>query len=67
MVTDIYKRILKKKIESKLSWDEIASRAGIRVSSWMTGIPTSNPTDEELKKIAKVLGTTYKWLKYGKK
>ena len=31
----------------------------------MTGIPTSMPTDKELRAIAPVLNTTYKYLKYG--
>lgn len=57
---------MKKKIESRLEWNEIAARAGIKVSSWMTGIPTSNPSDDEIRKIAPVLDTTYGWLKYGK-
>lgn len=56
---------MKKKIESRLEWNEIAAKAGIKVSSWMTGIPTSNPSDDEIRKIAPVLGTTYGWLKYG--
>ena len=66
-MTPLYKRILDKKIESKLTWDEIAKRAGIRVASWMTGIPTSKPSDEDIKKLAPVLNTTYEWLKEGKK
>lgn len=53
------------KIDVQKSWNEIAHEAGIKISSWMTGIPTSNPTDEELKKLAPVLNTTYEWLKYG--
>lgn len=65
-MTKVYKRILKKKKEAGLTWDQIAQSAGIPVSSWMTGLPTSNPTDEELQKIAPVLNTTYEYLKYGK-
>lgn len=61
----IFKRILEKKEEVKLTWDEIAKRAHIRLGSWMTGIPTCRPTDAELKKLAPVLNTTYKYLKYG--
>lgn len=64
-MTAVYKRILEKKSEKKLTWDELAYLAQIRVSSWMTGLPTCSPTDEELKKIAPVLDTTYEWLKYG--
>ena len=65
-MTPVYKRILEKKKESGLTWDEITHEAHIRLGSWMTGLPTSRPTDEELKKLAPVLNTTYKWLKYGK-
>lgn len=65
-MTPVYKRILEKKKETKLTWDEIAKAAQIRLGSWMTGLPTSKPTDEELKRLAPVLNTTYEYLKYGK-
>ena len=65
-MTPVYKRILEKKKESGLTWDEITHKAHIRLGSWMTGLPTSKPTDEELKKLAPVLGTTYEYLKNGK-
>ena len=65
-MTKVYKRILQKKKEVGKTWDEIAKEAGIKLGSWMTGLPTSNPTDEELRKIAPVLNTTYEWLKYGR-
>lgn len=55
-----------KKKESGLAWDEICRLAKIRLGTWMTGIPTSKPTDEELKKLAPVLHTTYEYLKNGK-
>lgn len=64
-MTKVFKRILQKKKESGLTWDEIAKAAHINLGSWMTGVPTCNPTDEELQKIAPVLNTTYNWLKYG--
>ena len=64
-MTKVFKRILEKKVESEKTWDEIAKEAKIRLGSWMTGIPTSSPTDKELKAIAPVLNTTYKYLKYG--
>ena len=64
-MTQIYRRILQEKIESGLEWDDIAVKAHIRVASWMTGLPTSSPTDAELQAIAPVLNTTYEWLKYG--
>ena len=65
-MTDMFKRILDKKKASGLTWDDIAKAAGIRLSSWMTGLPTSSPTDTELMRIAPVLNTTYEYLKYGK-
>jgi transcriptional regulator with XRE-family HTH domain len=65
-MTPMYKRILAKKKESGLTWDEIAHKAQIRLASWMTGLPTSKPTDEELKKHAPVLNTTFEYLKDGK-
>ena len=65
-MTDLFKRINTKKKEAKLTWDEIAKSAHIRLGTWMTGLPTSAPTDEELRKLAPVLNTTYKYLKYGK-
>ena len=65
-MTDLYKRINAKRKEAGLTWDEICKAAQIRLGSWMTGLPTSKPTDEELKKLALVLKTTYEYLKYGK-
>ena len=65
-MTDLYKRILEKKKEAGLTWDEITKKAQIRLGSWMTGLPTSKPTDEELRKLAPVLNTTYEYLKNGK-
>jgi transcriptional regulator with XRE-family HTH domain len=64
-MTDIYRRVREKKMELGYEWDALAAAAGIHISSWMTGLPSSNPTDEELKKLAPVLGTTFEWLKYG--
>ena len=65
-MTKVYKRILQKKMEVGKTWDEIAKEAGIKLASWMTGLPTSSPSDSDLRKIAPVLNTTYKWLKTGK-
>lgn len=62
----VYKRVLKCKEKSGKTWDQIAKEAGIPVASWMTGVPTSQPTDAELRKMAPVLNTTYEYLKYGK-
>lgn len=67
MITKVFKRILEAKQKIGKTWDEIAKEAGIKLGSWMTGLPTSSPTDKELRKIAPVLDTTYEWLKYGRK
>ena len=65
-MTDLFKRINTKKKEAQLTWDEIAKSAHIRLGTWMTGLPTSAPTDDELRKLAPVLNTTYEYLKEGK-
>lgn len=65
-MTKVFKRIRSRKITLHLTWEEIAQKSGIKMASWMTGLPTSSPTDEELRKMAPVLETTYEWLKYGK-
>ena len=65
-MTPLYKRILEKKKEAGLTWDEICKAAKIRLGSWMTGLPTSKPTDEELKRLAVVLNTSVAYLKTGK-
>ena len=65
-MSSVFKRILEKKTEKKMTWDELAQKAGISVSSWMTGLSTASPSDEEIRKIAPVLDTTYEYLKYGK-
>lgn len=64
-MTPVYRRILTLKKATKMSWDQIAKAAGIKVASWMTGLPTCEPTDQELEALAPVLNTTYDYLKYG--
>lgn len=64
-MTPVFERILNLKRESGLSWDELAKAAGIKVGSWMTGLPTCTPSDQDLKALAPVLKTTYKYLKNG--
>lgn len=61
----VFSRVLQKKIDSKKTWNEIAKEAHIGLSSWMCGVPYAHPKDEELKKIAPVLNTTFEWLKNG--
>ncbi len=65
--TNVYKRINAKRKEAGLSWNELAKKAGIKVSTWMTGLPISHPTEEEVHKIAAVpeMNTTYAYLRYG--
>lgn len=64
-MTDLYKRILEKKKEVKMTWDEIAQTAKIRLGTWMTGLPTSKPSEEEIEKLAKLFNTTADYLKNG--
>lgn len=66
-MTKVFKRILDAKQQVGKSWDQISKEAGIPLASWMTGLPTSQPSDKELRKIAPILDTTYEWLKYGRK
>ena len=65
-LTKIFKRILELKKVKGYTWNELAKKANIPVSSWMTGLPTMIPTDKELMAIAPVLDTTFEYLKYGK-
>lgn len=64
-MTEVYKRVLMKKAAKGLTWTELAREAGIPTATWMTGLPTSTPSDDELYKIAPVLDTTFEYLKYG--
>lgn len=66
MQTAVFKRINKLRKKYALSWAELAAMADIPVSSWMTGLPAFEPTDEELHKLAPVLGVTYNYLKTGR-
>lgn len=61
----VFSRVIKKKSESKLTWNEIARKAHIGLSSWMCGVPYAKPSDKELRKIAPVLNTTFEYLKFG--
>lgn len=65
--SNVYKRINQKRVAADLSWNQLAALAGIKVKSWMTGIPTSHPTETEVHKIAAVpeMNTTYEYLRYG--
>lgn len=63
--SNVYKRIDEKRRECNLTWNELAKRAGIKMKTWMTGLPINHPTDEEIRKIAPVVNSTYVWLRYG--
>lgn len=60
------KNIFKAKKDCGKGWDQIAAEAGVPVSSWMTGVPFAEPTEEEVRKIAPVMNTTYEALTGGK-
>lgn len=62
---NVYKRINEKRKEAGLSWSQLAKKAGIPMSSWMTGIIATHPTEEEVRKIAPVVNSTYEYLRYG--
>ena len=63
--TNVYKRINAKRKEAGLTWSQLASQAGIKMSTWMTGLPISHPSDEDIHKIAPVVNSTYAYLRYG--
>ena len=63
--SNVYKRINEKRKEVGLTWNQLASKAGIKVSTWMTGLPIGHPTEEEVHKIAPVVNSTYAYLRYG--
>lgn len=63
---NVYKRIENKRVEAGLTWNQLSRKAGIRMSTWMTGL-IGHPTEEEVRKIAAVpeMNTTYMYLRYG--
>lgn len=61
----VYKRINEKRKEAGLTWGQLASQAGIRTGTWMTGLPISHPTEAEVRAIAPVVNSTYAYLRYG--
>jgi transcriptional regulator with XRE-family HTH domain len=65
MQTEYYKRINALRKKAGLTWTQVARGAGIKISSWMTGVFYCNPTDEELEKLAVFFGVSYEYLKYG--
>lgn len=63
--SSVYKRINAKRIETGLTWNQLAAQAGIKVSTWMTGLLITHPKDDEIRKIAPVVNSTYAYLRYG--
>ena len=63
--SNVYKRINQKRKEAKLTWNQLASKAGIKMRTWMTGLAIDHPTEEEVRKIAPVVNSTYVYLRYG--
>ena len=63
--TSVYLRCEEVRQETGLSWSKFAKKAGLPLRSWMTGVPTTNPTDAELQAIATTYGVNFEWLKYG--
>lgn len=62
---NVYKRINEKRKEAGLTWNQLASKAGIKMATWMTGLPISHPSDSDIHKIAPVVNSTYAYLRYG--
>ena len=66
-----YNRVLQKgreKYNKKLPWDSLAKDAKIKSGSWMVDggcCRRTPPKEEEIRKIADALGTSYEWLLYG--
>ena len=65
-MTGMFRRIFELKVKKGYTWNELAQLAGIPVATWMTGLPTSKPSDDELHRIAPVLDTSCEYLKYGR-
>lgn len=63
--SSVYKRINTRRKDVGLTWNQLARQAGIKVGTWMTGLPISHPTEEEVRKIAPVVNSTYVYLRYG--
>lgn len=65
--SNVYKRINSKREDAGLTWNQLSKKAGIKVKSWMTGLPISHPSEAEIHKIADVpeMNTTYAYLRYG--
>lgn len=63
--SSVYKRINEKRIETGLTWNQLAKQTDIKLKTWMTGLPISHPSEEEVRKIAPVVNSTYAYLRYG--
>lgn len=67
MTNPIYRRMRDLLIEKKMTWNELCAEAHVPMGSWCFGVPYDQPSDDELRRIAPVLDTTYEWLRYGQK
>lgn len=65
-MSEVIKRILKLKVDSNKSWDEIVKATKIRLATWMVGKPIGGPTDDEIRRLADYFEVSYDWIKYGK-
>ena len=61
----VYRRINQKRIDAGLTWSKLAKLAHIPMGSWMTGVSFDHPSDEEIRKIAPVVNSTFEYLRYG--
>lgn len=63
--SNVYKRIDKARKVVGLTWNQLAKAAGIKTATWMTGLMISHPSDDDIRKIAPVVNSTYTYLRYG--
>lgn len=59
-------RIDEKRIEAGLTWNELSKRSRVPVSMWMMGLTfLTHPTEDEIRRIAPVVNSTYAYLRFG--
>jgi hypothetical protein len=49
------------------TWNKVCRGIPISLKTWMSGLPTEQPTKLEILKIAKFIGADYNYLMYGDK
>jgi len=52
--------------EKGYTWDKVCRGIPIPMKTWMSGIPTEQPTEKEIELIAKFLNVSYDYLMYGR-